>query len=167
MADFVAALDGRIRSMATTQELLSSGRWQGISLTELIRHELAPYATPSNTKISGHEVLLRPEAGQAMAMVLHELATNAAKYGALAADRGTIEIRCAREADKLELSWIESGGPARPPAAAEEGFGSYLLRATVRGLGGDITHEWRDAGVTIHLSAALPYVQAADDLRPE
>src|SRR5262249_47685561 len=67
VANFVAALDGRIRSIARTHELLSSGQWRGISLTKLIWHELAPYATCDNTKISGPEVLLRPEAGQAMA----------------------------------------------------------------------------------------------------
>jgi two-component sensor histidine kinase len=93
IADFVAALDGRICSMATTQELLSSGAWQGISLTELIRHELAPYATSDNTKISGPEVILRPEAGRVMAMVLHELATNAAKYGALSTRTGQVSIQ--------------------------------------------------------------------------
>jgi two-component sensor histidine kinase len=81
VASFVAALDGRIRSMR-----------QGISLMELIRHELAPYATRRNTKINGPEIGLRPEAGQAMAMVLHELATNAAKYGALSTKKGRVSI---------------------------------------------------------------------------
>jgi two-component sensor histidine kinase len=65
VANFTAALDGRIRSMAMTHELLSSGRWQGIPLTELVRRELAPYATRNNTEINGPEVILRAEAGQA------------------------------------------------------------------------------------------------------
>ena len=131
MAEFVAALDGRIRSMATTQELLSSGRWQGISLTELIRHELAPYATPHNTKISGPEILLRPEAGQAMAMVLHELATNAAKYGALSTKEGSVSVRWDRwlngHPSRLVLEWQEIGGP-RVVAAGNSGYGTSTIR---------------------------------------
>ena len=73
VANFVAAVEGRIRSMATTHDLLSARRWQGISMTDLARCELAPYITRHNAEISGPEVLLKPETGQAMAMVLHEL----------------------------------------------------------------------------------------------
>jgi two-component sensor histidine kinase len=116
VAEFVAALGGRIRSLATAHELLSSGAWQGISLTELVRRELAPYATRHNTKISGPEMVLRPEAGQAMAMVLHELATNAAKYGALSTLNGCVSIRWHRRRNgqsgsSLVLEWQEMGGP--------------------------------------------------------
>src|SRR5262249_34127634 len=88
MADFAAALDGRIQSMARTHELLSASRWHGISLAELIRSELAPYATTGNTEINGPEVILRAEAGQGKDTVLLELSTNAAKYGALSTTQG-------------------------------------------------------------------------------
>jgi two-component sensor histidine kinase len=116
VAGFAAALDGRIGSMATTHELLSTGRWQGISLRELIRRELAPYATSNNTEINGPEVVLRAEASQAMAMVLHELATNAAKYGALSTKDGRVSIRWhprmnGRRRSSLVLEWQEMGGP--------------------------------------------------------
>jgi PAS domain S-box-containing protein len=116
VTNFVTALDGRIRSMAATHEMLSSGRWQGISLTNLIRRELAPYAASNNTAINGPEVVLAPEAGQAMAMVLHELATNAAKYGALSNKNGRVSIRWDRQPNRhtrshLVLEWQEIGGP--------------------------------------------------------
>jgi two-component sensor histidine kinase len=118
VADFVAALDGRIRSMATTHELLSSHRWHGVSLMELVRRELAPYATRNNTKINGPGILLKPEAGQAMAMVLHELATNAAKYGALSTKDGRVSIRWHRRLmlnghprSHLVFEWQEIGAP--------------------------------------------------------
>jgi hypothetical protein len=102
--------------MATTHELLSSTRWRGIALIELIRRELRPYATTSNTDISGPEIVLRAEAGQAMAMVLHELATNAAKHGALSNSNGRVSINWRRAIHgqpqaPLELKWREMGGP--------------------------------------------------------
>jgi PAS domain S-box-containing protein len=131
-ADFVAALNGRIRSMATTHELLSSHRWHGVSLMELARRELAPYAIRDNTVITGPAVVLKPEAGQAMAMVLHELATNAAKYGALSSDNGRVKIRwhChskGRPHSRLVLKWQEIGGPAIV-AMGNSGYGTSTIR---------------------------------------
>jgi PAS domain S-box-containing protein len=116
VADFVVAVLGRIRSMATTHELLSSHRWHGVSLMELVQRELAPYSTRNNTEVKGPGVLLKPEAGRAMAMVLHELATNAAKYGALSSNTGRVLIRWdrrlnGRSLSNLVLEWQEAGGP--------------------------------------------------------
>jgi two-component sensor histidine kinase len=166
IADFVAALDGRICSMATTQELLSSGAWQGISLTELIRHELAPYATSDNTKISGPEVILRPEAGRAMAMVLHELATNAAKYGALSTSNGRVSIRWDRRSNgharpQLVLEWREIGGPS-VVAPRKPSYGT----STIRGLipyefGGIVDHVLAPDGVRCHLELPADWLSDA------
>jgi len=114
---FADALSARIRSMATTHELLSSGHWQGIALAELVRRELTPYATRDNTEVNGPNILLKSEAGQAMAMVLHELATNAAKYGALSAGNGRVSIRWDQQVNEhhssshLVFEWQEIGGP--------------------------------------------------------
>jgi PAS domain S-box-containing protein len=131
VADFVAALDGRIRSMATTHELLSSSRWQGVSLTELVRRELEPYATRYNTEISGPDILLKPEAGQAMATVLHELATNAAKYGALSTKNGRVSIRWDRlnghPRSHLAFEWQELGGPPLV-AVGKSSYGTSTIR---------------------------------------
>jgi two-component sensor histidine kinase len=132
VADFVAALDGRVHSMATTHELLSSHRWEGVSLTELVRRELAPYATAHNTEISGPGILLKPEAGQAMAMVLHELATNAAKYGALSTKTGRVAIRWDRHLNgharpPVVFEWREIGGP-KVGAVGKSSYGTSTIR---------------------------------------
>jgi two-component sensor histidine kinase len=132
MADFAAALDGRIQSMATTHELLSGRRWQGIPLAELVEREMAPHSNGHNVRVEGPEVVLRAEVGQALAMVLHELATNAAKYGALSAQRGSVSVRWRRVAENgsggvLALDWVETGGP---PVVAEQraGYGTSVIR---------------------------------------
>ena len=132
VANFAAALDGRIRSMATTHELLSSGRWQGIPLTELVQRELAPYATRNNTEINGPQVVLTPEAGQAMAMILHELTTNAAKYGALSTRNGRVSIRWdqrrnGQSGSRLLFEWQEIGGPP-VEAPGKPSYGTSTIR---------------------------------------
>jgi two-component sensor histidine kinase len=167
IADFVAALDGRIRSMATTHELLSSGRWQGISLTELVRRELAPYATPYNTKISGPEVLLRPEAGQAMAVVLHELATNAAKYGALSTKEGIVSVRWDRwlngHPSRLVLEWEEIGGP-RVVAAGNSSYGTSTIRDLIPfEFGGTVDLVFAPEGVRCRLELPADWLGDAAD----
>jgi PAS domain S-box-containing protein len=135
MAEFVAALDGRIKSMATTHELLSHRRWQGIPLAELVRHELAPYATVSNTRIDGPDVVLSAEAGQTLAMVLHELATNAAKFGAISVKSGRVCVgwsfkRNGHAESWLCIQWEESGGPRVVPPT-RSGFGSSVVRELI------------------------------------
>jgi len=132
VAEFAAAIERRIRSMAATHQLLSSRHWQELPLKELIRSVLAPYAAGKNTEISGPTVLLKPEAGQALAMVLHELATNAAKYGALSTNTGRVLIRWdqrlnGRPLSILVLEWQEVGGP-RVDAPDKSGYGTSTIR---------------------------------------
>jgi PAS domain S-box-containing protein len=132
VADFVAALDGRIRSMATTHELLSSHQWHRVSLTELVRRELAPYATRNNTEIDGPEVTLSARAGQAVSTVLHELATNAAKHGAFSVNEGRVSVRWHSmlngSADgRIGIEWQETGGPAFR-ASDTSGYGMEVIR---------------------------------------
>jgi PAS domain S-box-containing protein len=135
VADFAVALDGRIRSMATTHEMLSCHQWQGVSLMELVLRELAPYATHNNTEINGPPVLLKPEAGRAIAMVLHELATNAAKYGALSSKNGRVAIRWdqylnGHPRSHLVFEWQEIGGPP-VIAIGESSYGTSTIRDLV------------------------------------
>jgi PAS domain S-box-containing protein len=130
--DFLAAIEGRLRSMASAHELLSARRWQGVLLADLIQRELAPYSTRNNTQIDGPGILLKPEVGQALAMVLHELATNAAKYGALSTKEGRVSIRWERHLNgnpdsHLVINWHEIGGPPVVAPGASS-YGTSTIR---------------------------------------
>jgi two-component system, chemotaxis family, CheB/CheR fusion protein len=127
MAAFVTALDGRIKALTMAHELLTRRSWRGISLVDLVRQELAPYATASNTEINGSDHILSADAGQVIAMVVHELATDAAKYGALSNKDGRVLV-CWRQQQNehlenhLRIDWQErSGPPVVPQSAAGSG----------------------------------------------
>jgi two-component sensor histidine kinase len=132
-ADFAAKLAGRIQSMAATQELISRREWIGVSVRELVERELAPYLARNNTDLHGPDLTLTPDAGQAVSMVLHELATNAAKHGALSTDDGRVSVRWNRARNgnpRLRIEWQESGGPA-VHSPRESGYGTEVIRNLV------------------------------------
>ena len=118
--------------MASTQTLLSESRWRGVSLAALIRAELSPYATGENTKLDGPDVYLSPNATHGVAMVLHELSTNAAKYGALSQQSGQVSVQWTvtdehSAAATLKIQWEESGGP-KVTTPARQGHGTGVIR---------------------------------------
>jgi PAS domain S-box-containing protein len=134
-ADFVAALNGRIQSMAATHQLLSSRLWKGLHLSELVGRELAPYATYGNVQIGGPDITLQPEAGQALSMVLHELVTNAAKHGALSTREGRVSVRWYQllngDSDpRICIEWQEAGGPT-VQAPDRFGYGMDVIRGVL------------------------------------
>jgi PAS domain S-box-containing protein len=156
IADFVAALDGRIRSMARTHELLSSRGWDGVSLSELVRRVLAPYATGNNAEICGPELTLSAEAGQVVSMALHELTTNAAKHGALSVHDGQVSVHWHRASNgntdaPLAIEWQETGGPAvQTPEAC--GYGMEVIRDLIPyELGGRVDLAFAADGLRCHL----------------
>jgi two-component sensor histidine kinase len=132
MTDFVTALDGRIKALMTTHELLNRRSWHGISLVDLVHRELAPYATANNAEIKGSDDILSADAGQVIGMVLHELATNAAKFGALSNKDGRVWV-CWRQQpngqgeNQLRLEWQERGGP-QVDSQCRRGYGSGVIR---------------------------------------
>ena len=132
-AEFVTGLNSRINSLARTHELLSESNWRGASLAEIIRRELAPY-TRGNTEAGGPSITLKAEATQAVATVLHELTTNAAKYGALSNRSGRVSVRWRWQQngprDRLVIEWMESGGPP-VLAPSRSGYGTSIIRELI------------------------------------
>lgn len=131
MDQFLQVFDGRIHAMANAQALLSRSHWQGVSLVDLVNNSLAPFRVDApSVKVEGPAVLLSADAVQPIAIVLHELATNASKYGALTMPAGSISVlwhwpEGARP--DLLLDWIETGGPP-VVAPAEVGYGTGAIR---------------------------------------
>lgn len=145
--DFAAAIKGRIRSMASAHNLLSETRWGGADLLRLVNEELAPYRAPERVSVSGPPIDIMPTVAQNLALAVHELATNAAKYGALAEREGRLSVVWRLEGDELILEWDEAvHRKVTPPAKL--GFGSRVIRSSVEGhLGGSVSKQWRESGL--------------------
>jgi two-component sensor histidine kinase/DNA-binding response OmpR family regulator len=152
---YIAAVEGRIGALSRAHTLLSESRWQGADLIKLVDEELSPYRTGAdNVTASGPHVSLRPVTAQILALALHELATNAAKYGALSSTAGRVEISWELKAGNLTLQWREIGGPhARVPDS--QGFGTKIITASVASqLGGKATFNWAPEG--LHCTLSIP-----------
>jgi two-component sensor histidine kinase len=157
---------GRLIALSHAHKLIApalSGKnmtKQRATLDELVRATLAPYldaASPDDdprTVIRGPEVAIGGEAVTALALILHELATNAAKYGAFSSPKGRVHVAWSVNKGKLALSWRETGGPPVKAAPKREGFGSRLAQRSAGQLGGQLAFEWNAEGVIVRLSAA-------------
>jgi PAS domain S-box-containing protein len=150
---------GRIRALANVHALFVQSRWTGAELGSLVRQELSPYARPRGemrTRIEGPTVMLKPEVAQAIAVVLHELATNAVKYGALSLPEGQVRVEwsCA-EGGRVVILWTETGGPqVNPPT--RKGFGTSAMDSMIRdGLKGQVRLEWRVEGLVCEIAVAM------------
>jgi PAS domain S-box-containing protein len=163
---FVTAVEGRIQALARAHSLLSESRWRGANIVELLHEELAPYRTTNfdRVKITGASLSLGPTTAQALALALHELATNAAKYGALSLPSGRVQVAWELTGARLELRWVERGGP--PPEQTEPGgFGIRVIRASVESqLGGTVEFDWRREGLQCAIS--IPH-HAEPESRPD
>jgi PAS domain S-box-containing protein len=152
--EYIRALDGRIGALSNAHRLLASSRWEGADLNRLVEEEFAPYRASGNERVSaqGPVTLLPPATAQTIALALHELATNAGKYGALSSDVGRVNLSWRVEHGKLELTWIESGGPEISPPQ-RKGYGSRAIVAGIeRQLGGVVNFDWQAGGLQCTLS---------------
>ncbi|MDO8298000.1 MAG: HWE histidine kinase domain-containing protein [Caulobacter sp.] len=162
---FLSAFAGRLKAMASAHELLTATRWRGASLGHIAAAELGGLA-PGQARWEGPDLILTPRAANAVSLALHELATNAVKYGALSVETGRVEVIWETTADGgFSVRWAESGGPPVAPPE-RRGFGSTLLdRVTGRELGGEGRVEYRADGVRAVLRADPRAV--ADPVREE
>lgn len=147
-------IDGRIRAMARAHTLLSHARWEGADLSKLVDEELEPYKAVDRISIRGPAVAIRPAVAQNFALAIHEMATNAAKYGALSTPRGRLDVSWSLNSERLVLRWKESSGPeARQPEKL--GFGSKVIEASIkRQLNGLVENEWTIDG--LHTTLTVP-----------
>jgi PAS domain S-box-containing protein len=153
---YIAAVDGRIGALARAHTLLAQSRWQGADLARLVDEELAPYRAdaPERITATGPDVSLEPRTAQTLALALHELSTNAAKYGSLSVMSGRVGVSWELQPQSLLLRWTESGGPSPQPPAAP-GFGIRMVSASVeRQLAGEAAFHWRPEG--LHCSLCVP-----------
>ena len=164
--ELAAAVRERLAALARAHDLTLLKTFDGgvserpATLHALIKTIASPYEEATGeagerVRVRGADAVLSPASVTSLALLLHEFATNAAKYGALSAPSGSVDVECVEQGDHLTLIWTERDGPPIEKAAESEGFGSLLARTAVRGqLDGDISRDWRPQGLVITLSVA-------------
>ena len=139
------AIEERIQALARVHSLFVDTRWIGAELSTIATREFAPYSEKSKTRvrINGPQVLLEPSVAQTIAVILHELTTNAAKYGALSAADGQVDLQWSHEVGgRLHLRWTEAGGPA-VETPTRKGFGGRVIEQMIAQLKGKTCFDWR------------------------
>lgn len=162
---YIHSVEGRINALARVHTVLSLSSWQGAEIRKLIDEELAPYALGEQVVLSGPEIQLLPATAQTVALALHELITNSAKYGALSAQSGRLKVDWEDQAGLLRIGWAETGGPPVEKPTTR-GFGTRSVIASIESqLGGKAEFDWRAEGLVCGLQVPLsPHRMAADQV---
>lgn len=163
---FIATVEARVAALARAHTLLAEEGWIGADMHVLAERELA--SCPSGSvNLHGPTVAVAAAAVQPLAMVLHELATNAAKHGAASCIGGTVTLDWTVVGEAVVLDWVERHGPPVPPAPSRRGFGSRMMEAIVRGqLGGTLAMDWRPEGLACRITLPAARVLSAETLGP-
>ncbi len=151
--DFMERFSQRIQALSANQDLLVRNEWRGVELEDLVRAQLAHYADLIGDRImiEGPQVKVTPSAAQSIGMALHELATNAGKYGSLSCDHGHVKIDWLLEDDQFTIGWIERDGPQIEPPR-QRGFGSTMISVVAKAsVGGEVELDYASTGVTWRL----------------
>jgi PAS domain S-box-containing protein len=166
---YVQAVEGRITALARVHTVLSLSSWQGAEIRRLVAEELAPYSEAGQIQYHGSEVQLQPATAQTLALALHELVTNSAKYGSLSTLSGRLAITWDVQDDTLILAWVETGGP-EVTKPVSRGFGTRSVIASIETqLGGKANFDWRREGLICRLTVPLevaPYPELPAKERP-
>ncbi|RVB80336.1 chemotaxis protein CheR [Mesorhizobium sp. M6A.T.Cr.TU.014.01.1.1] len=149
--EFAEALIGRLHAMSRAYGLLSKERWKEASISELLRQELEPFGS-DRFELDGAEEKLSPQQGLSLSMAIHELATNAAKYGALSKQQGRVALKWSADGDVFRLAWREKNGPpVRKPEV--NGFGLSLLQGEIGyRLGGNVETAFNRDGLEVQIT---------------
>jgi len=148
------AIVGRLTALSATDDLILETQGQGARLREILSTELGPYEV-SRIAIAGPVILLSPKLAMTMALLVHELATNAAKYGALSSATGRVAISWSLSDGQLKLEWRESGGPV-VKTPTKNGFGMRLLSRALTQFGGVVETEYEATGLLCKMNITLP-----------
>ena len=152
MDSFTASFSGRLESLARAHQLLVGQVWQDVAISALADRVLGAEVIAGRARFGGPELLLKAGQVLGLSMILHELYTNAIKYGALCSDEGRIEVDWAIDGDMIKLKWREFGTPCETPDTPSSGFGQRMIAMSVKSdLGGTIERDWRSDGLTATL----------------
>jgi PAS domain S-box-containing protein len=155
---FTERFSERIQALAANQDLLIRNEWQGVEIEELVRAQLAHFADLLGSRIAlrGPALRMKPASAQTVGLALHELATNAAKYGALSTDAGRVDIRWGSDGDNFTMGWTESEGPS-VSAPQRRGFGSVIMEGMVEHtVDGRVDRDYAPSGFTWRLTCPAP-----------
>jgi PAS domain S-box-containing protein len=161
--DFIERFSERIQALSANQDLLVRNEWNGVEIEDLVRAQLAHFADLIGSRIAmqGPKLRLNPASAQAIGLALHELATNAGKYGSLSTDKGLVDVRWGSDGNTLTMSWTEREGP--PVSAPQRrGFGTIVMETMAeRSVDGKVDLDYAPSGLTWRLTCP-----AANALEP-
>ena len=161
--DFIERFSERIQALSANQDLLVRNAWHGVEIEDLVRAQLAPFADLIGSRIvvCGPKQRLNAASAQAIGLAVHELATNAGKYGALSTDRGRVDICWGRDDDTFGMGWTEREGPP-VSAPKHRGFGTIVIKAMAeRSVDGTVGLDYAPSGVMWRLTCPAAHALSA------
>jgi two-component sensor histidine kinase len=163
--NFIERFSKRIRALSANQDLLIRSEWNGVEVADLVRAQLSHFADLIGSRIvlNGPKVRLKAASAQAIGLTVHELATNAGKYGALSTDTGRVDVNWRTDGNTFNLSWTESDGPPVSPPE-RRGFGTIMMETMANFVDGAVDLDYAPSGLTWRLTC--PAANALEPVAP-